>query len=620
MTEEGRPPFSWVSVPPSEPARGGEGRERVLALCDPDRLEAAFQPVFRARTGELEGCEALLRLPRDSGFAGPYEAFSAALAEGLGGDLEAASIQRVLRDAEPFAGDRLVFLNVLAASLGDPRLGARWLVERVVSCGRMPARVVLELGEISRIVDFPALSRSLEPYRAEGFRIALDDFGAGYTNLRMITDLAPDFVKLDRVYVENVSVHARKRILVQTVVSLCHRINCGVIAEGIESPEDLETCLGAGVDFLQGFLLARPGPPEEAFVAEELTLEAGRGHGRGEIAAAVSLPPTLPTDARLADANELFGADPELDVIPVLHRGRPVGLLARGRAETFPFLSGTPGEESVAAAIADVPWDGIEEAAPVEEVAAFVARRPRGRRFEPIVVSGPGGAYRGLLRLDDLLGLFARLYVENGLESHSLTDLPGRGRLEAEVERRLARKAPLALARLNVLRLRAFNDRYGVRRGDKLLAHVAAVLRTLATEEPGTLLAHYGADDFGFLLPPGRAVEAILRAVQGIEATVGEFYDPEDLAAGGIAGRDARDGAIVVAPAALVAGIAAWGGAGSPTLRDVVATAEAALREARRGGTQPVVRSVGPAMERVPDAPRTDEPPRTRTSLPKPYR
>ncbi|HMM34243.1 MAG TPA: diguanylate cyclase, partial [Thermoanaerobaculia bacterium] len=177
------------------------------------------------------------------------------------------------------------------------------------------------------------------------------------------------------------------------------------------------------------------------------------------------------------------------------------------------------------------PWDQIEEGTPVEEVAAFVARRPRARRFEPIVVTGPGRVYRGLLRLDDLLGLFARLYVENGLESHPLTDLPGRGRLEAEVDRRLTRGAPFALARLNLLRLRAFNDRYGVRRGDRLLAHVAAVLRTLATEEPGSFLAHYGADDFGFLLPPERVVETLRRAIQGIAATAGEFYDPEDLAA-----------------------------------------------------------------------------------------
>ena len=127
-------------------------------------------------------------------------------------------------------------------------------------------------------------------------------------------------------------------------------------------------------------------------------------------------------------------------------------------------------------------------------------------------------------------------------------------------------------------------------------------------------------DDFGFLLPPERVVETTRRAVQGIGATVGEFYDPEDLSAGGIAGHDARGGAILVAPAALVAGVAFWGGGETPTLRTVVSAAEAALREARRGGTQPVVRTVGPAAAPAATQGRADEPPRTQTSLPKPYR
>jgi EAL domain-containing protein (putative c-di-GMP-specific phosphodiesterase class I)/GGDEF domain-containing protein len=622
MTEESRPPFSWVNLPKPLLAEADASRERVLALCNPEILGTAFQPVFRARTGELEGCEALLRLPPGSGFAGPYEAFTEALRLGLAAELEVASTARVLRDAEPFAGDQLIFLNVLAPFLTDPRLGAAWLVERIVAHGRQPSRVILELPEISRIADFQAFARSLEPYRLEGFRVAIDDFGAGYTNLRMITDIAPDFVKLDRVFIENIFVHARKRILVESVVSLCHRINCGVVAEGIETAEDLETCLGAGVDYLQGYLLARPGPPEVAFFAEDLTVSSVRGaHARGEIGAAVSQGPTLPADAPLSAANACFSSEPDLDVVPILLSGRAIGLLGRARAAAFPFFSETSESDPVSAAAADTPWDQVDETTPLEQVAALIARRPRASRFEPIVVTGPGKAYRGLLRFDDLLALFARLHVENGLEVHPLTDLPGRGRLEAELERRLARRVPFGLARLNVRRFRAFNDRYGFLRGDKLLAHVAAILRALSNEEPGSFLAHYGADDFGFLMSPERGSGIIVRAVQGLEATIGEFYDSEDLAAGGLVGRDSRGGPTVVPPAVLVAGIAMWGGAGTPTLHVIASAAEAALREARHDGiVQPVIRAVGPPVEPPPVRSKSERPPQTQTSLPKPFR
>lgn len=622
MSDESHPPLSWASLPRPGPGEIEETRARILALCDPEILSTAFQPVFRARTGELEGCEALLRLPPGSGFAGPYEAFTAALRMGLASELEVASIARVLRDAEPFVGDHLVFLNVLAPFLTDARLGADWLVEKVVAHGRQPSHVILELPEISRIADFQKFARALEPYRLAGFRIAIDDFGAGYTNLRMITDISPDFVKLDRVFIEGIFANARKRILVESVVSLCHRINCSVVAEGIETTEDLETCLSAGVDSLQGFLLARPGPAEQAFFVEDVVFDSARStRSHGEIGAATSLGPTMPADAPLSAANACFRADPDLDALPILLSGRCIGMLGRARAAAYPFFSGASEASPVSAAIADTPWDQVDETTPLEQVAALIARRARSSRFEPLVVTGPGKAYLGLLRFDDLLALFSRLHVENGLEAHPLTDLPGRGRLEAEALRRLARRTPFGLARLNVLRFRAFNDRYGFLRGDKLLAHVAAVLRTLSYEEPGSFLAHYGADDFGFLMPPERVSDVLQRAIQGIRSTVGTFYDPDDLAAGGLVGRDARGGASIVAPAALVGGAAVWHGSGAPPLHDLVRAAEAALRAARHGeATQPVVRVIGPEAEPGPAPGPAEGPPRTLTSLPKPYR
>jgi diguanylate cyclase (GGDEF)-like protein len=621
MSNEARPPFSWAELPRPGTDGEDEARGRVRSLCVVEKLSTAFQPVFRARTGELVGCEALLRLPPGSGFAGPYEAFTEAIRIGLAADLEVATTARVLQDAEPFAGDHLLFLNVLEPFLTDPRLGASWLVEKIVSHGRHPSQVILELTEISRIDDFKEFARALEPYRREGFRVAIDDFGAGYTNLRMITDIGPDFVKLDRVFIDDIFVHARKRILVESVVSLCHRVNCGVVAEGIETSEALETCLGAGVDFLQGFLLARPAPAEEAFFAEDLTVESLRGaHARGEIDAAVSKGPTLPADAPLSAAKAFFASDPELDVIPILLSGRAIGVLDRARSEVLPYLPGHSVADPVSAAVADVEWDQVDETTPLEQVAAFIGRRGKARRYDPVVVTGPGKAYRGLVRFDDLLSLFVRLHVENGLETDPLTNLSGRGRLETEAGRRLALRQPFGLVRLNLQRFRPFNDRYGFLRGDKLLSHLAAILRTLSHEEPGSFLAHYGGDDFGFLMSPERSSEIALRAVQGLAGTIGDFYDAADLAAGGIVARDSRGGPTVVAPVALVAGVAVWGGAGQATLQAIFSAAETALREARTEDvTQPVIRTIGPQAQPS-QRRRSDEPPPTRTSLPKPFR
>ena len=91
MSNEARPPFSWADLPAPGPDGQDPSRERVRAICSVERLRSVFQPVFRARTGELVGCEALLRLPAGSGFDGPYEAFTEAIRIGLAADLEVPS-------------------------------------------------------------------------------------------------------------------------------------------------------------------------------------------------------------------------------------------------------------------------------------------------------------------------------------------------------------------------------------------------------------------------------------------------------------------------------------------------------------------------------------------------
>lgn len=246
----------------------------VEAVAHSEVLSSAFQPIFRARTGELEGCEALARLPEGSGLDGPYEAFRVAIRSNMLHTLQSAAIIRHLSDVRPFLRDHRLFLNVVAPLFADESFGVSWLKDQVLAAGIKPGQVVLELPEIQRVLDMSRFAKHIEPFRWEGFRVAIDDFGVGYTNLREIVELAPDFVKIDRVFVEKIASHVRKRALVESVTMLCHRIGCEVVAEGVETAGELETCLEADVDYVQGFLFARPSLASEAFSAAPLRLPA----------------------------------------------------------------------------------------------------------------------------------------------------------------------------------------------------------------------------------------------------------------------------------------------------------------------------------------------------------
>jgi EAL domain-containing protein (putative c-di-GMP-specific phosphodiesterase class I)/GGDEF domain-containing protein len=596
----------------SAPLTAARGAELVRALCDPNLLHSAFQPIFSAGTGELEGCEALIRLPLDSGFKGPYEAFKTAFAVGLGVDFEIAATIRTLTDAELYAGTHRLFLNLLAPVFSDPRYDAAWLVDKVLGAGRVPSQVILEIPEISRVNDYSSFSRALEPYRREGFRIAIDDFGAGYTNLRMITDLSPDFVKIDRVFIEGISSNARKRILVESVVTLCHRTNCWVVAEGIETAEDLETVRASGVDFLQGFLLARPAPAEEAFLVDDLALPVIPGRARAsDLSNILVSSGSANAEDRVSSVVGRMVADPTLDVVPVLLRHRAVGLVSRENATHWLDRKDTSPADPVSLLVEDSEFDQVPEGTALEAIADLIRRRPSSRRFAPIVVTGPGNVFRGVLPLDALLCDLLCQKAEDSLHLHPVTRLPGRRRLEEVLTSRLRLGSPFALARLNVRRFRPFNDRYGFLRGDKLLASLASLLRDQLAKEQTSFLAHYDADDFSFVVSTldGAAFARSLPPL--FTAMLGEHYEPEVLAAGTFVGRD-RGGALVTIPLmSLALGLTLVEPYEGLSVRAVEEDAEAALKAARAGKEPVVLRYLW-----LPSP--SDKPPATQVSLPKP--
>ncbi len=166
--------------------------------------------------------------------------------------------RRAFANARRWLGDALLFLNT------DPRtveeLGAREdaLQHLFQDGGVAPTRVVLEITERSAIGNPAAFEATLNRFRDHGIRVAVDDTGAGYASLNTIARLKPDFLKFDMALVRDIDQDRVKQELLATVQELGRHVNARIIAEGIETEGELETLAAAGVDFGQGYLLARP--------------------------------------------------------------------------------------------------------------------------------------------------------------------------------------------------------------------------------------------------------------------------------------------------------------------------------------------------------------------------
>ena len=223
---------------------------RIRRVLDQGTLSTVFQPIVRLATREMVGVEALSRFPDE--LSSPEAWFKSAEAVGLQRELEIHAVQAALTYL-PSLDDELY----LAVNL-SPKTLQVW--PSVVLEAGAKDRVVLELTEHARIEDYSALENAIAEARADGARIAVDDVGAGFANLKHILHLAPDFIKLDASLTRDIHNDRSRRALAKALVSFSQELGSTIVAEGIETHEELAALSELGVHYGQGYHFARPGP------------------------------------------------------------------------------------------------------------------------------------------------------------------------------------------------------------------------------------------------------------------------------------------------------------------------------------------------------------------------
>lgn len=230
-----------------------------------------FQPIVRLQDLEILGYEALSRGPEDSGFEGTELLFTFAESTNMLLDLERLCRRNALRAAQAHQLDRNLFLNSSAKALQDIHLTPMQLSDLVAELGLKQERIVLEITERVAIQEWESFKKVLREFRKYGFKIAIDDMGAGYSSLQAIAELEPDFLKFDISLVRNIHENLIKIGLLETLVTLSNKINAKVIAEGIEEREEFTALRNLGVDLGQGYYFAVPSPDFPAVNLQALT-------------------------------------------------------------------------------------------------------------------------------------------------------------------------------------------------------------------------------------------------------------------------------------------------------------------------------------------------------------
>lgn len=222
----------------------------------------AYQPQVAASTGAIVGYEALIRWEHPQhGFIPPSVFIPVAEKCGMIGQIGAWVLKQACEDARHVDPDVKIAVNVSPKQIEDP--GFVPLLSRTLrNSGIKPGQIELEITENVLILDHPAMRTKFQEIRALGCSIAIDDFGTGYSNLGYLAELQFCKLKLDRSMVARLGDRENGEALVATVVNLGHALNALVLAEGVETEEQVRLLQAAGCNLMQGHYFGEAGPIE----------------------------------------------------------------------------------------------------------------------------------------------------------------------------------------------------------------------------------------------------------------------------------------------------------------------------------------------------------------------
>ena len=235
-----------------------------LDLVLAEDVAILYEPIVNLTTREVLGHEALVRGPWKSEFHTPDRLFQLAEETGLVFELDCLCRRTALRGARGLEAGRKLFLNCLPTAIHDPAFRGEVLQKTLQDLRLRPEDMVFEISERESIENFSIFREISDHYKALGFQIALDDTGVAYGSLEAVMELAPDYIKVDLSLIRGIDTDPPRQELLRALHAVAGKLGGQIIAEGIETTEELETLQGLGIPYGQGYLFGRAAPLRRA--------------------------------------------------------------------------------------------------------------------------------------------------------------------------------------------------------------------------------------------------------------------------------------------------------------------------------------------------------------------
>lgn len=517
----------------------------LLEIIELQQIHTLFQPIISAQGQSIFAYEALSRGPSDSYFRSPIRLFEEAKRQqqlfALEGVCRSRAIENFTRQQLPGK----LFLNITPEALLQADHHKGLTLELLNSYGLRPDQVVIEITEHSPTHDYELMCRAVRHYQGEGFSIALDDLGAGYSSLRLWSELRPEYVKIDRHFVSGIDEDKVKRDFVRSIIEIARAVNSQVVAEGIETRSEFEALSEIGVDYLQGYYFARPHPHPVREVSQSTQMvwqqikesrEMYKDDGQiGRLK--LDIPPVTP-ETLVEDVVDIFEQNEHWFSVPVVAGGVPVGMIKRSRL--LQKLSKAFGRDLYSkkpvSQILDQSFMSVERHMRMEKVSQLVTQRNRNQLEEDFIIT-ENGYYYGIGQVIDLLRMITEMQLKSAQNSNPLTGLPGNVLIQEHIDQLIATKSAFITCYFDLDNFKPYNDQYGYAKGDDILLSVAQLLKKHSHPQLD-FVGHVGGDDYVVVFQSPNWQEYVQAALEEFSQCRRGFYSPDHLGDGGIWAED----------------------------------------------------------------------------------
>lgn len=570
------PPAGWRGVLPPPEVVGAGRNSAAYWRRAVEELDFALQPIVNIHTGVCEGCEALLRQQDRLGYTSPMALFNAAHADGRLPEVELALRDKAINKFTtiPFHHRLKLFYNLDNRLLSDAGSGVHIsLYDFVLRYGIMPGTFVYEISErheenmqiLHDGIGLKAIKAQLSNFRGEMFKFAIDDFGTGLSGLQMLYHSEPDFLKIDRFFIDDLAGNRRKKLFVASTINMARTLGNTIIAEGVEREDDFHACHLVGCDYVQGYLIQRPtlnsGEILETYpvVAE---LQAGnrrsRKHDREPIMRHLEQIHPIPLYrkkgrlTKMEKVLETFSRYQGHTMFPVINPNQePVGVIREKDIKEYVYSPygkdilrnrEVRDEGQITRFITRLTTADIHT--PVEKILEIFSMNPESEG----TVLTENGKYLGFLSANALLKLLFEKNLEEARDSNPLTRLPGNFQISRFIAEGISDgENGCIFCYFDFDNFKPFNDLYGLRNGDRAIIMFADLLKETANRNR-CFVGHVGGDDFfiGFGLSAEQPEvdpyrELIGELTRRFASDVVSIYSREDQQNGYISGQD-REG------------------------------------------------------------------------------